>query len=70
MNTAAKGRSFEAEIRELFRNAGYSVIRGAASKGELFENKVDLVASRITRENEFKTYLTIVGIQCKVKRRR
>jgi Holliday junction resolvase len=70
VSTATKGRSFEHEIRELFRAAGYSVIRGAGSKGELFENKVDLVASRITRENEFRTYLTIVGIQCKAKRRR
>ncbi len=33
MNTAAKGRRHEHQIMELYRVAGYSVCRSAASKG-------------------------------------
>lgn len=68
LSTASKGRAFEHQIRNLFREAGFSVIRGAASKGELLDEKVDLVASKQTRENEFTVFLTIVGVQCKVKK--
>ena len=70
MSHASKGRAFEHEIRELFRSAGYSVIRGAGSKGEFCDAKVDLVASRLTAQHEFKVYLTIVSAQCKVKKRK
>lgn len=65
--SAGKGRRFEHEVRELFRQAGFSVIRGAGSKGELLEEKVDLVATKATRQNKFTCFLTIVGVQCKVK---
>jgi len=68
MNAAGKGRRFEHEIRELFRQAGFSVIRGAGSKGEMLQEKVDLVATKNTRMNRFQCFLTIVGVQCKVKR--
>lgn len=68
MSTASKGRAFEHEIRQLFRDAGYSVVRGAGSKGELLEEKVDLVCTKTTRQNEYKVLLTIVGVQCKVKK--
>lgn len=68
MNTAAKGRRFEHEVQHLLESAGYSVIRGAGSKGELFEEKTDLVATKATRENEFTVYVQVVGFQCKVKR--
>ena len=69
MSAAHKGRRFEHAIRELFRRAGYSVTRGAASKGELLGEKVDLIASKETRLNEFRVLLTLVGIQCKVRKR-
>jgi hypothetical protein len=59
MPTAAKGRRFEHEVRELFRQAGYSVIRGAGSKGELLEQKLDLGATKATRQNKFACYVTI-----------
>ena len=67
MSTASKGRRFEHEIRELFRQAGFSVIRGAGCKGEMLEEKVDLVATKSTRQNRFTCLLTIVGVQCKVR---
>jgi Holliday junction resolvase len=70
MSTASKGRAFEHEIRELLRGAGFSVIRGAGSKGELLEEKVDLVATRMTRENEYRVWITLLGLQCKVRRKR
>lgn len=69
MNTATKGRAFEHEVRTLFEAAGYSVIRGAGSKGECLKEKTDLVCTKETRQNQFKVYLTIVCVQCKVKKR-
>jgi len=68
MSTATKGRRFEHEIRELFRQAGFSVIRGAGSKGEMLQEKVDLVATKAPKASRFKVLLTVVGVQCKVKR--
>lgn len=47
MSTARKGRAFEHEIRKLFKEAKFSVMRGAGSKGELFGNKVDLIATAL-----------------------
>ena len=65
MSTATKGRRFEHEVRKLFEDAGYSVIRGAGSKGEFLSEKVDLVASKETAQTDYTVYLTIVGVQCK-----
>lgn len=70
MTSAAKGRFFEHEVRALFRGAGYSVVRGAGSKGELLGEKVDLVATKLTRRSSRKVSLTLVGVQCKVRARR
>jgi len=68
MSSATKGRRFEHEIRELFRQAGFSVIRGAGSKGEMLQQKVDLVATKATNVSRFKVLLTVVGVQCKAKK--
>lgn len=67
MSDHGKGRNLEYEMRDLFKAAGFSVIRGAGSKGEMIEEKVDLICTKETRENEFTVYLTIIGVQCKVK---
>lgn len=67
MTTTSKGANFEREIKQVLEAAGYSVMRGAGSKGEFFDVKVDLIATKHTAYNEFTAYLTIVGIQCKVK---
>jgi hypothetical protein len=45
MSTATKGRRLEHEVRKLFQDAGWDVIRGAASKGEFCGFKADLVAT-------------------------
>jgi Holliday junction resolvase len=67
MNFASKGRKFESEIRDLFEAAGFSVVRGAASKGEMLQEKVDLICTRETRSNKQKVLLLIVGVQCKIR---
>jgi hypothetical protein len=60
----------EHEVRELFRQAGWSVVRGAGSKEELDVDgepyKVDLVCTKASRDLEGTVFL--VGIQCKVKK--
>ena len=68
MNTAHKGRRLEHDIRHLFEDAGYAVIRGAASKG-YFDSpsgmvKPDLVANKADRN---KRTVNIILIQAKVK---
>lgn len=67
MSKASKGRAFEHEIRNLFESVGFSVVRGAGSKGEMLQEKVDLVCTKETRGNKQKVFLTIVGVQCKIK---
>lgn len=67
MSKASKGRAFEHEIRHLFESAGFSVIRGAGSKGEMLNEKVDLVCTKTTPRNGYKVFLLVVGVQCKVK---
>lgn len=70
MSNATKGRAFEHEIQQLLEGAGFSVVRGAASKGEFFGNKVDLVASREGRGNDYRAYIILIGVQCKVRSRK
>jgi Holliday junction resolvase len=71
MSTATRGRALEHEIRELLRRAGYSVTRGAGSKGELDLDgcpmKVDLIATKTG--GQLERQLFIVGVQCKLRRR-
>lgn len=67
MNTAKKGASLERYIRQLLEADGWSVIRGAASKGEALQWKADLVASKYTDETKREVWLAIM--QMKVRRR-
>ena len=60
-----RGRSLEYEVKRLFEDAGWSVIRGSGSKGEVFGLKTDLVATKETRGN--KKTAAMVVIQCKLK---
>lgn len=69
MSNASKGRAFEHEIRDLFEAQGYSVMRGAGSKG-FFDSpdgkvKPDLIASKTDRS---KRVVQIILIQCKVQK--
>jgi hypothetical protein len=45
----------------------YSFHAGQAARASYSEEKVDLVATKATRQNKFACYLTIVGVQCKVR---
>lgn len=65
MSRYSRGRNLEYEVRQIFEAAGWSVMRGAGSKGEVFGMKADLVATKENPGNE-KTAAMVV-IQCKVK---
>jgi Holliday junction resolvase len=67
MNTARKGRKFEHEIINLLKGAGFSVIRGAGSKGMWRKQKVDLVFSKETDQTKY-TVVMMGGMQCKAEK--
>lgn len=67
MNTARKGRRFEHEIINLLKSVGFSVVRGAGSKGEWRGHKVDMVFSKETDQTEY-TVVVMGGIQCKAEK--
>lgn len=69
MSNASRGRAFEHEVRTLLESQGYSVMRGAGSKGH-FDSpegkvKADLIASKADR---VKRTIQIILVQCKVAR--
>jgi Holliday junction resolvase len=66
LNKAAKGRRFEYDIQHLLESVGYSVMRGASSKGDFFGEKVDLIATRFSAQTEYTVY--VYGLQCKAKK--
>jgi len=81
MSTAIKGRNLEHYVRGVWKREGFDVIRGAASKGEGFGFKTDLLATLLeleevtelnvvkqTGQTEYKLYMIL--IQCKAKKRR
>jgi Holliday junction resolvase len=68
VNTARKGRAFEHEIINLLKSAGFSVIRGAGSKGLWRGQKVDLVFSKETDRTDY-TVVLMGGMQCKAEKK-
>lgn len=66
MTATSKGVTFERELRQLLEAHGYSVIRGAGSKGKVFGFPADLVATKDTGQNTKSAHMII--IQCKVKK--
>ena len=69
MSAVTRGRAFEHEVRHLLEGAGFSVCRGAGSKG-FFDSpegkvKVDLIASRTDR---IKRTIQIILVQCKIEK--
>ena len=62
---ANKGTTFERELKQLLEANGYSVMRGAGSKGSVFGEKADLIATKKTSYNTKTAHMII--IQCKVK---
>jgi len=67
MNTAKKGADLERYIRQLFEADGWSVVRGASSKGEVLDWKADLVATKYTAQTKREVWMAIM--QMKVKKR-
>lgn len=67
MNTAKKGASLERYIRQLLEADGWSVVRGASSKGEVLDWKADLVATKYTDETKREVWMAIM--QMKVRKR-
>lgn len=70
MSNASKGANFERDVAKMLTNAGYSVIRGAGSKG-FFDSpdgqvKPDLIASKRGRSNRYE--IQIILLQCKVRK--
>jgi len=65
MSRYARGRSLEYEIAALFRSAGYSIIRGSSSKGDVAGFKADLIASKLGRDRR-----TVYIIVMQAKRRK
>lgn len=67
MNRAHKGRRFEHEIINILKAHGFSVIRGAGSKGEWRGQKVDFVFSKETDHTTY-TVAFMGGVQCKAEK--
>ena len=71
MNTAQKGVVLEREIINLLKERGWSVTRGAGSKGTVATSdgdqfKADFIATKLT--NQTKRELWIVAMQAKVRK--
>lgn len=69
MSNASRGRAFEHEVRSMLEAQGYSVTRGAGSKGH-FDSpegkvKADLIASKTDRVNRT---IQLILVQCKLSR--
>jgi Holliday junction resolvase len=56
----SRGRALEHEVRALFTAAGWSVIRGAGSKGEVDGMKADLVASKRSAQDTRTIYIVVM----------
>lgn len=69
MSNASKGRAFEHDVRDMLEANGYSVVRGASSKGKFdcAEGivKPDLIASRRGTSNKYE--IQILLLQCKAR---
>ena len=57
------GIEFEREIAKLFRDHGFEVIRGAASKGKLAGMDVDLVISKVTPTNKYEIGVALMQMK-------
>lgn len=60
MSHYSRGRALEHEVRALFESAGWSVIRGAGSKGSVDGMKADLVASKRGTKNLDTIFIAVM----------
>lgn len=66
--THGKGIQFERTLKQELESLGYSVMRGASSKGEVFGMKADLIATQDTGQNIEQAVMVI--IQCKKNKKK
>ena len=59
-----RGRNLEYEVKRIFEDADWSVIRGSGSKGEVFGMRTDLVATKESA-GRHKTAAMVI-VQCKL----
>jgi len=60
MSNYSAGRTLEYEIKSLFESAGWDVMRGSSSKGDVLGMKADLVASKFTDKIRRTAYMVLV----------
>jgi Holliday junction resolvase len=68
MSNVSGGHNFEREIAKLFRDAGFDVIRGAASKGKLAGIDCDIIVSKKTPSNLYEVGVALMQMK-RTKRR-
>ena len=64
MTNYKRGRRYEYEIKRLFEQDGYTIIRASSSKSPF-----DLVATKKTARGIRETWIVCL-MQCKIKKRR
>ena len=57
------GIEFEREIAKMFRDAGFDVVRGAASKGKLAGMDVDLIVSKRTHSTRYEVGVALMQMK-------
>lgn len=62
MSNYSRGRGLEYEVKKLFEDAGWSVIRGSSSKGKFADMKPDLIASKKRQNTK-----TVLMVLCQAK---
>lgn len=60
MTNYKSGTQLEYAVKKLFEEKGWSVVRGAGSKGEVDGFKVDLVASKRGRKYADDIYIVLL----------
>ncbi|MGI9292381.1 MAG: hypothetical protein ACR2PS_00235 [Pseudomonadales bacterium] len=63
MTKARQGGDFERDIAKLFRDNGFDVIRGAASKGKLAGFDCDLVVSKATHSTRYEVGVALMQMK-------
>ena len=63
MSTARAGGDFERMIAKAFRDLGFDVVRGAASKGKLAGLDVDLIVSKVTDANKYEVGVALMQMK-------
>jgi len=62
LSNYSSGRSLEYELKALFEGAGWDVLRGSSSKGNVFGVKCDLIATKKTGKIKRTAYMRAYNI--------